>query len=74
MLVNIGDKVTHNQFPPVDGVVVAVQSRVNNQNLLGVLRSDTGTVYWDIESSWEKVSFNGVKSSEEIVDAEFVEC
>ena len=67
MSIGIGDEVIHNTFPPISGVVTSIQNRLNSENLIGVLRMDTGTVFWDDESTWDKVSNSTPKQNNEDV-------
>lgn len=74
MSIGMGDEVTHNTFPPIDGVVTSIQNRLNSENLIGVLRMDTGTVFWDDESTWDRVSINTKKQeNEDVMDVEYQE-
>ena len=72
-MINIGDVVSHNEFPPIDGVVYAIQERKNYEDLVGVLRSDTGTIYWDTKSTWE-IACNTTDdtNTDSVIDAEFI--
>ena len=74
MSIGIGDEVIHNTFPPINGVVTLIQNRLNSENLIGVLRMDTGTVFWDDESTWDKVSNSTPKqNNEDVMDVEYQE-
>ena len=63
-----GDYVTHNTFPPVEGTVSVIQDMVNSERRIGVLRSDTNTIYYDLEGTWDKEdnSFDDVYESDVI--------
>lgn len=73
MSIGIGDEVIHNTFPPISGVVTLIQNKLNSENLIGVLRMDTGTVFWDDESTWDKVNTDKIKQDDNIIDAEYRE-
>ena len=75
MSVKIGDKVFHNIFPPIDGVVTAIQNRINNENLIGVLRMDTGTIFWDDEGTWDvaHIDKDKIEQDDNIIDVEYQE-
>lgn len=79
-----GDRVTHNQFPPVTGVVMGVQDfLVGNMRKVAVLNDATGTLYYDFEDTWDVVSeaatsfeyrYDGrpcAEPEQEIIDVEF---
>lgn len=63
-----GDYVAHNTFPPVEGTVSVIQDMVNSERRIGVLRSDTNTIYYDLEGTWDKEdnSFDDVYESDVI--------
>lgn len=47
-----GDIVTHNTFPPIQGVVAIIQPSEYIEAKIGVLRFDTKTLFYDSESTW----------------------
>lgn len=86
-MLSVGDIVTHSDFPPIEGMVTIVQPIVGSENRIGVLRKDTGTVYYDNESMWDVLSYRTEDGYEiipsenkpntgediDIVDAEYVD-
>lgn len=49
----MGDIVTHNIFPPIQGVVAMIQPSLGyTPSKIGVMRFDTKTLFWDYENTW----------------------
>ena len=49
----IGDIVTHNTFPPIQGAVAMIQPSLGyTPSKIGVMRFDTKTLFWDYENTW----------------------
>lgn len=73
----IGDIVVHNTFPPVQGVVTIVQPSEYIESKLGVLRFDTKTLFYDLESTWDRKGniqdYQSVVESESISQPEYQE-
>lgn len=69
-MINIGDRVTHKVFPPIDGVVTGIQPMVNNEPRISVKRDDTGSIIWGMQSEWEVIN-NTEGDDEDIIDVEY---
>ena len=64
-----GDYVAHNTFPPVEGTVSVIQDMVNSERRIGVLRSDTNTIYYDLEGTWDKED----NSSDDVYESDVID-
>lgn len=73
----IGDYVTHNTFPPVEGYVSAIQPTLLGGSKVAVLRNDTNTLFWDDDCTWDIVveSVDGYfnVSNDAVIDVEYIE-
>ena len=53
-MIQVGDRVSHNTFPPVEGIVKGAVPILNGEPKLSVMQ-DNGILYWDVLSSWDLV-------------------
>lgn len=75
-MIQIGDRVSHIGFPPVEGTVMGAVPILNSAPKISVQRDD-GSLYWDLISNFELISSNkqetDIDSDCEIIDADFRE-
>lgn len=78
-MIQIGDRVSHIGFPPVDGIVMGAVPILNSAPKISVQRDD-GSIYWDLISNFEIINSDQSNQQEsyidsdcEIIDADFRE-
>lgn len=50
----VGDLVRHNTFPPIEGVVAVIEPS-EFMTRVAVLRTDTNTLIWDTDNTWDVI-------------------
>jgi hypothetical protein len=65
----IGDHVTHNTFPPIEGYVSIIRPGVSSTEV-GVVQS-TGIIFYDDISSWDLLLPSGRLNQTDVIDVEY---
>jgi len=70
-MIQIGDRVTHKVFPPIDGIVVGMQPIVNSDPQIAVKRDDNGLLIWGVSNEWEVLEETDIDN--DIIDVNYIE-
>lgn len=71
-MIEVGDYVTHNTFPPIEGYVSVVEKAVVGNSKIAVLNKVNGNLFWDSEDTWNILKKYNDDGNDNSIDVECV--